>query len=227
LEEELDKTKDKILMTNHQKHLQVKTIDEVYPPGEDTWFLSDILVNFILENSKKDSASKTEKLVCEVGVGSGYISILLSLKFPEMKIFCTDISPLAVSLSYKNALHLVPKGKLFFCCSNLLNCFNSSKFDADIIFFNPPYVRTPLPEINIPLSPIVRTWAGGPDGIHLIDKFLEELLNFRFKQAFFLSSSINDNDIFLEAYTSQLEIDEFNRKRIEDEQLICYRVNKL
>jgi methylase of polypeptide subunit release factors len=209
-------------MATHQKHLQVKIIEGVYPPGEDTWFLSDILVDYVQENF----GSMKNQIVCEIGVGSGYISILLSLKFPELTLIGTDISPLAMSLCYENSLRLAPRGKFLFYCSNLLNCFNASMLKVDIIFFNPPYVRTPLQEVTDPKPPIARTWAGGPDGVKFINQFLKELINFQFKNAFFLSSSLNNNNIFLEVYASQLKIVEVGRKKIEDEKLICYKVCK-
>ncbi len=213
---------------NQQQNLLVKTLPEVYPPSEDTWFLAEVIDQHLREkNFLRNSALITNGLICEVGVGTGYISIFLATKYPQITVIGTDISPIAIALSYENALQLIPENYLHFCCTSLLNCFNANTFNADVIFFNPPYVRTPLEEFYNPPSPIVRAWSGGQNGIQTILTFLDELLEFRFESAFFLSSSLNENENFINAYESQLEVSEVARRQIEDEKLICYKVSKL
>ena len=213
---------------NQLQNLLVKTLPEVYPSSEDTWFLADVIDQHLREkNLPRNSAFIKNGLVCEVGVGTGYISIFLATKYPQITVIGTDISPIAIALSYENALYLIPEKQIHFYCTSLLKCFNASTFNANVIFFNPPYVRTPHEEFKNPSSPIVRTWSGGPSGILMIQNFLKELLEFRFESAFFLSSSLNEIEDLINSYESQLEISEVARRQIEDEKLICYKVSKL
>ena len=212
---------------NPLKDIYVETSPEVYPPGEDTWFLAEIIDQSISDkNLQLASVNHKELTICEIGVGTGYISIFLAMKYPQITFIGTDISPIATLLSLKNTHKIIPDRQLNFFCTNLLNCFNASTLTIDIIYFNPPYVRTPIEEFRAPSSPIVKAWSGGPTGIEAIGEFLTEIQNFRFFEAFFLSSSLNENEKIISEYKSLLDIQEVNRKQIEDEKLICYKVRK-
>ncbi|PWI46359.1 hypothetical protein CEE45_17220 [Candidatus Heimdallarchaeota archaeon B3_Heim] len=201
-----------------REKFSVRSNPEVYPPSEDTWFLTEFLSDFL-------SRYKIEKgqsgLICEVGIGTGYILIYLYQAYPYLRFFGTDISPMAVSLSIENIKEWIPDNNAYFCCARYLDCFNPQNFSPDIIYFNPPYVRTSFDEYIQTNSPIVRTWAGGPSGVIPVTKFLDGLHRFKFKYAFFLSSSLNDNSDIMR-YT-QFHIVEMARKKIEGEQLICYQ----
>jgi methylase of polypeptide subunit release factors len=109
--------------------------------------------------------------------------------------------------------------------ANLMNCFDTRNFKPDIIFFNPPYVRTPLDEVERNDFRLQRSWAGGPAGITIIQEFLKELENFFFQKAFFLSSSLNSNEKFLDNRLPILTISELKKKKIADEHLICFAVS--
>jgi methylase of polypeptide subunit release factors len=111
--------------------------------------------------------------------------------------------------------------------ASLMKCFNSSKFKPDIIFFNPPYVRTPLDETKLTNFQLQRSWAGGPEGITTIQEFLIEIERFHFQRAFFLSSSLNANEQFTKNPPSNLTILEYSKKKIADEHLICYVVQSI
>jgi methylase of polypeptide subunit release factors len=161
-------------------------------------------------------------IICEVGVGSAYILISLNLKYPFLRFYGTDISPMAISLSQENIQEWIPNATYYLCCTRFLDCLNPKKFFPDVIYFNPPYVRTSYDEYKQNSPPITRSWAGGPSGVLSINLFLDELQRFRFEHAFFLSSSLNDNSQLLER--SGLDIEEAARKKIEDEHLICYHV---
>jgi len=202
---------------------KVKTHPEVYSPDEDSWFLAENIKDFFLKEHPNSQYTR-KRSICEVGVGTGYISIYLAKNVPNLRIFGTDISPNAASLGYENMEKLIPGKEFNLYCADLMNCFDTEKFSPDIIYFNPPYVRTPLNEITEVNSIIQRSWAGGPDGITIIQEFLEELERFHFKKAFFLSSSLNSNEKFLINNSSTLEIYELSKKKIANEHLICYTV---
>lgn len=201
-----------------EKKLSVRSHVDVYPPGEDSWYFAEFLSNFL---SRLKAEKKRRRIICEIGVGTGYILIYLSLKFSYYQYFGTDISPIAVSLSMKNIQEWIPANEYYICCTQYLNCFNPQQFSPDIIYFNPPYVRTSQEEYERRYPPIVRSWAGGPGGISTILDFLSDLTRYQFKYAFFLSSSLNENSK-LKNHT-ELDIIEIERKKIEGEQLIIYQ----
>ncbi|GAG54442.1 unnamed protein product, partial [marine sediment metagenome] len=78
---------------------------EVYPPQEDTWFLTEVLKEFF--NKKTDLSSKIIN-VCEIGIGSGYISTTLGRLFPNINLIGIDIFLQAVKLSYENMKTKIP-----------------------------------------------------------------------------------------------------------------------
>ena len=111
---------------------------EVYPPSEDSWFLADFLYEFLLNDQEYLAKLKNHSmLLCEIGIGSGYISRFLCSKFPSLKLIGTDISLKAITQTENNFRNI--KGiKRSFICTNLLNCLNPNYFKPDLIIFNPP-----------------------------------------------------------------------------------------
>ncbi|MCK4847843.1 MAG: methyltransferase [Candidatus Heimdallarchaeota archaeon] len=208
---------------NIRENFQLKSNPEVYSPNEDSWFLAETIKYYFLKETPVRHYTKRWS-VCEVGVGTGYISIYLAKNVPNLRIFGTDISPCAVSLGLENMRKWIPKIEFNLYCANLMNCFDTNNFKPEVIYFNPPYVRTPLDEVRANNSLIQRSWAGGPDGITIIQGFIKELEMFNFKKAFFLSSSLNSNEKFLKHTSSTLVISELSKKKIADEHLICYSV---
>jgi hypothetical protein len=71
-----------------------------------------------------------------------------------------------------------------------------------------------------------KAWAGGPKGISVILEFLNQIDKFRFKYGFFLSSSLNENNVFIMRYNSKFKIKEIARTKIEGEELICFQITR-
>lgn len=78
---------------------------------------------------------KENPKICEIGVGSGVISVMLALLLPKASITATDINEIAIKNAKINA------DKFNVCINliktNLLDCVDT-KFDA--IISNPPYI---------------------------------------------------------------------------------------
>ena len=213
-------------MNNHSKRMNDFN-KEVYPPSEDSWFLADFLYEFLLHDQEYLTKLKNHSmLVCEIGIGSGYISRFLCSKFPSLQLIGTDISSQAIIQAEYNFRNM-KEIKRSFICTNLISCLNPNYFKPDLIIFNPPYVKTPLSEFERIDSPIVKSWAGRPDGLIVINEFLTELSKFTFNDCFFLSSSLNDNKSLIIEFSSELTIVETSRRLIEDETLICFQVKKI
>ncbi|MFX0149956.1 MAG: methyltransferase [Candidatus Hodarchaeota archaeon] len=192
----------------------------VYSPQEDTWFLADVLVKYFYE---RKFSKKSSFLVCEVGVGTGFISILLGKKFPNLQIIGIDISPQAAVLCWKNMTGLLKQQKFHLICSNFLQALNPLKFSPEIIFFNPPYVRTSDYELKRGDS-MSKAWVGGASGVVIIRNFLENLTKYNFKTAFFLSSIFNENELLERDFSKHFIIETIAEKKVESERLLCYKV---
>lgn len=192
---------------------------EVYSPQEDTWFLTDILESQLRQKLLNISHRFS---VCEVGVGGGFISIVLAKKFPQIRFIGVDISSQSTILCYKNMSNWLQPDQFEVVCMNLLRGFNPSSFYPNIVFFNPPYVRTSEEEIKKGF--LEKAWAGGPSGLVIIQEFLEDLSRFSFDRAYFLSSIFNKNDLLEKNFHFVFEFRVIAEKKIEDEKLLCYEV---
>jgi methylase of polypeptide subunit release factors len=193
----------------------------VNSPQEDTWFLTDTLVKYF-DNLDRFNYKKLH--VCEIGLGSGYISAVLGKIYPNINFVGVDVYFGAVELSYKNMIRWIQLNRFSLICSNLLNPFNPETFQPDVIYFNPPYVKTSIDEYKNTTTPIIKTWAGGPSGTAVIHKFLENLKDFNFKTGFFVSSQFNDNEIFEIEFKKNFRFKIIDERKVEDEKLLCYQV---
>ena len=119
--------------------------------------------------------------------------------------------------------HWIQSEHFSLICGDLLHAFNPSVFKPDVIYFNPPYVRTSYLEY-MKDNPLIKTWAGGPSGTAVIREFLENLKNFDFGTAFFLSSLFNDNKEMQIQFEKHFNLEIVEEKRVEDEKLLCYQV---
>ena len=77
------------------------------------------------------------KVVCEIGVGSGAVSIVLARRFKDLQIVATDISETALNYAKKNIRR--------FCLEDRIELHKTSLMDnidkkVDIIVSNPPYI---------------------------------------------------------------------------------------
>jgi methylase of polypeptide subunit release factors len=197
---------------------------DIYPPQEDTWFLTDVLKEFFVNKKEVFGDIIT---ACEIGIGSGYISTVLGNFFPNLHFIGVDIIFPAVKLSYENMLQWVQFERFSLLCSSHLTALNPRKFKPDVIYFNPPYVRTSTQEYERNDDPLIRAWTGGPSGTDVIQHFLNDLKRFNFGTAFFISSGYNDNDLLESNYQEFYRIDIAAKKDILEEKLICYQVTNL
>jgi release factor glutamine methyltransferase len=129
--------------------IRINECDFVYPPSEDTFLLLECL-----EINSKDK-------VLEMGCGTGMIA--LHCAKAGGLVTAVDINPKAVDCARVNAKRngldiKVLHSDLFL---DVEGCF-------DLIIFNPPYVPD---EIK---GEIERSWAGGEDGVRVLERFLKD-----------------------------------------------------
>jgi len=129
---------------------------EIYEPGDDSFFLSEILKKEIRGLLKENP----NLIFLEVGSGGGIIlETILNCGVKRKNIFSCDIN--------KNAVE--------HCRTLGFNCINSDLFSNikekfDLIIFNPPY----LPEdLNEPKNSSLSI-TGGKFGGEIINRFLRQ-----------------------------------------------------
>ena len=155
------------IATPDLSHLTTNDYENVYEPAEDSFLLLDAL------ESEIDFIKKINPLLCvEVGSGSGVVLTGLAKALgPNCLYISTDINPIAAKASFqtggKNNVSL-----------EVINCDLVSPLQprfrnkVDVLVFNPPYVPTDGAEL-VPdsSSPIALSWAGGPRGRIVMDRF--------------------------------------------------------
>lgn len=140
-------------------------------------FETEILVEKALNIAKK----MTNPKICEIGVGSGIISISLKKKHENACISATDISSDALDVAKMNALK-------YEVDINFIHCSLMDKIydDMDIIISNPPYISS---------SYIVDKWVSKEPKIALFggdsgDEILFEIITLTKSRAKFLCCEI-------------------------------------
>ncbi len=128
-----------------------RDLDTVYQPAEDSRLLAEVAVDRI------DGG-----LVCEVGVGSGYVARRVTEE-TGARVVGTDVTSEACRQARKAGVAVVR--------ANLVDPFPGDAFDA--VLFNPPYLPTP-PEIEWD-DPMERALSGGEDGRAVVEPFLDSV----------------------------------------------------
>lgn len=114
---------------------KIKVSKDVLIPRCET----EELVGYVLEYY--DEIFKGNEVnVCDIGTGSGAISIALAKEEPSMSLFATDISKSALSIAKENAL--INNTNITFFEGDLLNPLIESNIKFDILVSNPPYIAT-------------------------------------------------------------------------------------
>ncbi|NLK66766.1 MAG: peptide chain release factor N(5)-glutamine methyltransferase [Campylobacteraceae bacterium] len=140
-------------------------------------FETEILVEKVIE-----VASRFENLrVCEIGVGSGIISISLKKALPNAEITATDISDTALKVAKINAKKFNADIKLVKC-----SLLDDVEGNFDIIVSNPPYIKDSYELDKWVLNEPKEALFGGKKG----HEILEEIIKLASKRAKVLACEI-------------------------------------
>jgi len=131
---------------------------------------TEILVQKAIDLIKKHKIKK----IAEIGTGSGIISIVLAIHFPEIKIIATDISKEALMVAKKNAKKFNITNIDFYQTSLLDNIDEK----IDLLISNPPYISKSYPLTQDVLKEPHIALFGGEKG----DELLKEIINLVFKK---------------------------------------------
>ncbi|XP_055636361.1 uncharacterized protein LOC129775541 [Toxorhynchites rutilus septentrionalis] len=151
--------------------------DVVYDPAEDSFLLLDAL------ESELECIKRAKPLVCvEIGPGSGIIITALAkaLGYGNSHFVGVDINPHACRMTKRTS-------ELNSCHMDVVNMDLLGSFASgavDLLIFNPPYVATSaggelleeqIDQFARDRHELVKSWAGGFDGMAITNKVLEDL----------------------------------------------------
>lgn len=114
--------------------------DDVLIPRVETEEIIDLIKEYIEEYIGKKAIKKNKIKnisVCDIGAGSGNISITLKKLFENIDITAVEISEKAIEIIKKNVKNIL-KNEINIIHADALTFFPKNKFD--IVISNPPYV---------------------------------------------------------------------------------------
>lgn len=133
----------------------------------------------VVEHAIELLKSRGSKRFCEIGVGSGCISISILHHLSDASAVAIDVSPSAINVARRNAQKLGVADRLRFLESDLFEKLAPEQFD--IVVSNPPYV----PSVDMTgLQPEVRDFeprvalTDGLDGLSIISRIIDEAPRF-------------------------------------------------
>jgi release factor glutamine methyltransferase len=129
---------------------------------------TELLIDEVIARVSKD----TEQTFVEVGIGSGIISILLALHFPNARFISVDISPRALSVARRNIEMFELAHRIELREGDLLSCVDEP---IDVLVSNPPYIADDVVlESNLSYEP-QNALFGGSIGDEIIQRLLDEV----------------------------------------------------
>lgn len=141
----------------------------------------------VVEHAIEILKSRATKRFCEIGIGSGCISISILHSVPDATAVGLDLSTSALNVARRNAEKLGSIERLELIESDLFAKSSGERFD--VIVSNPPYV--PSDDIE-GLQPEVRDFepraalTDGRDGLSIISRIVEEAPRFLTSGGFLL-----------------------------------------
>ena len=117
--------------------------------------------------------------VADIGAGSGCVGLAIASERPNVKLFSTDISPVAIKVVAENAVALELRDRVAPLTGDLMSPIPESR-TVDIVVSNPPYI--PSKEIET-LAPEILDFEprgaldGGEDGLDIYRRLIPEASN--------------------------------------------------
>ncbi len=126
---------------------------------------TELLIDRVLEQVPADS----EMTLCEAGVGSGAVSVILAQRLPGAKIIGVDISKPALRVARKNIDAFGLSERIELRHSDLLEAVREP---LDVLVSNPPYVARDAPlEPPLDYEPDLALF-GGVKGMDVIERLI-------------------------------------------------------
>ncbi len=136
---------------------------------------TELLIETALAWARTHSPLNPVYRFIDIGTGSGIIPVTLAVHLPSAEIIATDISPAALLVARRNAAKHSVNGRIRFLEADLLpEDIQRSKFD--VLTANLPYIPTEtLQTLEIYGREPTLALDGGPDGLQLISRLLDQI----------------------------------------------------
>jgi release factor glutamine methyltransferase len=163
-------------LTGHQEFygLDFEVTPDVLIPRPETELLVEVALGLLSQVSEP-------KLVCDVGTGSGCISVALLHEDAQVRAIGLDISTGALSVAARNAARHGVREQLWLIASDCFAALDSHGARFTMIVSNPPYVTEDAldglqPEVR-DHEPHVALTPGG-DGLRIIQRLVADAPRF-------------------------------------------------
>ncbi|MCU0463815.1 MAG: peptide chain release factor N(5)-glutamine methyltransferase [Anaerolineae bacterium] len=118
-------------------------------------------------------AARPGGVAVDVGTGSGALAVTFAALRPHMQVYATDISPEALAVARLNAEQ--HGAAVTFFEGDLLAPFIEHGLQVDLIMANLPYIDSAVvPTLEVSQHEPVLALDGGPDGLELVRRLLEQ-----------------------------------------------------
>lgn len=172
-------------------HFTRDDYQKIYEPDADSFLLLDAL-----ETKLNEISQRQPLIILEFGSGSGLATTFIAKHFCSQStlFFAIDINPHAC-LSTRRTF--IQNGVHQKHCLNLIQCnladplIDRLTSQVDLLLFNPPYVPTETSDVK---EVIERTYAGGKQGIEVIEKAIEQASRLLSAQGLFYMIALEEND---------------------------------
>jgi len=192
--------------------LKFQIFKDVYEPAEDSFLVADHLI------------VNEDDVVLDMGTGCGMIAILGAQK--AKKVVATDINPHSICCARKNAEINKLASKIDIRKGDLFEPIRKSE-KFSLIVFNAPYLPSTLKESRSWLN---KSWAGGPSGRQIIDRFITEVPKYLEKNGRILlvqSSLSNIDETLKEFRKAELKAQVIAEKRVSFETIVLIQASHL
>ena len=157
--------------------LEFAVTPDVLIPRPETELLVENALKLLPENA----------VFCEVGIGSGCISVAILHEVETTRAIGLDISEKALQIAEKNAKRHQVSQRLLLKTSDVFEALKNEKFD--MILSNPPYIpRRDFETLQIEVRDFEPASAltDGKDGLSIIEKIIGDAPRFLKPRAFLL-----------------------------------------
>jgi release factor glutamine methyltransferase len=193
----------------HEPLQYISGVQEFY--GLEFDVTSDVLIprpetEMVVEHAIEILTQRDSRRFCEIGVGSGCVSISILRNVPDSTAVGLEVSRAAIEIARRNAEKLLVGDRLQLLESDVFEKSPDDQFD--VIVSNPPYV----PSADIAgLQPEVRDFephvalSDGRDGLSIISRIIDASPRFLPSGGFLLMEiGFNQSPLVVEMFESKI-----------------------
>lgn len=146
--------------------LDFQVTPAVLIPRPETELLIEHAIGWLQRNPERRRAA-------DIGSGSGCIAVTLAARFTDLTLTATDINLTALEVAQANARQHQVSERINFLQADLLDFPPTAPFD--LLCANLPYIpRHQLPRLAVSQWEPVVALDGGPDGLDLVSRLLQQ-----------------------------------------------------